>query len=134
VSAWRPDEHHLMALPPCHVAWIVTPYAGKVNLSWYQRSCDFPVGVPCNIASYALLTHILASWADMLPGQIDAMFCDSHIYLNQISGVDQQLARVPQSLPTIKVWHTDINDFNSWQVELENWNPEPNIAFGELEV
>ena len=82
VSAWRPDEHDQMCLPPCHFAWAVTPYAGRLNLSWMQRSADWPVGVPHNVASYALLTHLLSNWAGMHPGSLDAVFCDAHIYKN----------------------------------------------------
>lgn len=134
VSAWRPDEHHEMVLPPCHLMWVVTPYDGKLNLSWIQRSCDFPIGVPFNIASYALLTHLLSKWADMEPGQIDCIFCDSHIYANQLDGVNEQLQRTPRPLPELTCWFNDPNDFHSWDCELQNYDPHPNIAFGEVEV
>lgn len=134
VSAWRPDEHHRMALPPCHVMWIVTPYNGRLNLSWFQRSCDFPIGVPCNIASYALLTHILAAWAGMKPGKIDCIFCDSHIYTNQLEGVDEQLNREPGMLPSISVDFLNKGVFNSWTVDLQGYHPQKNISFGEVEV
>jgi thymidylate synthase len=134
VSAWRPDEHPLMVLPPCHLMWVITPYDNKLNLSWIQRSCDFPIGVPVNIASYALLTHLLAAWAGMAPGNLSCIFCDAHIYENQLEGVETQLKRVPDILPTVEVWFEDEKDFHSWQVELINWYPQPNINFGELEV
>lgn len=134
VSAWRPDEHAEMVLPPCHLMWVVTPYNGRLNLSWIQRSCDFPIGVPCNIASYALLTHILAEWAGMKPGTIDCIFCDAHIYTNQFSGVDEQLSRRPSELPRLSVKFEDENDFHTWRPLLENWRPQPNINFGEVEV
>lgn len=134
VSAWRPDEHDQMVLPPCHLMWVVTPYGGRVNLSWFQRSCDFPIGVPYNIASYALLTHILAAWAGMSVGQLDCIFCDAHIYLNQIEGVDEQLSRAPSVLPELQVWFERENDFHSWQCRLVNWLPQPNIEFGAVEV
>lgn len=134
VSAWRPDEHDQMALPPCHVMWIVTPYNGRLNLSWYQRSCDFPIGVPCNIASYALLTHILAKWAGMEPGRIDCIFCDSHIYTNQLDGVNEQLNREPGTLPTVDVRFFNEGVFNTWAVDLHGYKPLSNIQFGEVEV
>lgn len=134
VSAWRPDEHHQMVLPPCHVMWIVTPYNDRLNLSWFQRSCDFPIGVPYNIAFYGLLTHLLAAWAGMEPGQLDCIFCDAHIYMNQLDGVSQQLSRAPRSSPRLKCWFNDPDDFWSWDCSLEGWRPLPNINFGEVEV
>jgi thymidylate synthase len=134
VSAWRPDEHWQMALPPCHFAWVVTPYGGKLNVSWFQRSCDFPVGVPYNIASYGLLTLLLAAWADMEPGQIDCIFCDAHIYTNQLDGVDEQLSRIPRTLPKVTVGFDDHRDFLSWDAKLEGWNPYPDVDFGDIEV
>lgn len=133
-SAWIPDEISKMVLPPCHLLWVVTPYDNRLNLSWIQRSCDFPVGVPYNIASYALLTHILAKWAGMVPGNIDCIFCDAHIYRNQLDGVREQLARLPLHPPSVNVSFTDPDYFLSWSVELVNWNPMDNISFGELEV
>lgn len=133
-SAWIPDEISKMVLPPCHLMWVVTSYNNVLNLSWIQRSCDFPIGVPYNIASYALLCCLLAKWAKMEPGTIDCIFCDAHIYDNQITGVREQLSRTPQSLPMVDVSFNDENDFSSWAVELMGWLPQPNINFGELEV
>jgi thymidylate synthase len=133
VSAWRPDEHHKMVLPPCHLMWVVTPYDDVLNLSWIQRSCDFPIGVPYNIASYALLTHLLATWADMTPGNISCIFCDAHIYMNQLAGVKEQLKRVPKKLPSMRII-MDYDDFNNWSCVLSNWKPSSNIDFGEVEV
>lgn len=133
-SAWRPDEHKDMVLPPCHLLFVITPYAGRVNLAWIQRSCDFPIGVPYNIASYALLTHLLAAWAGMEPGQIDCIFCDAHIYVNQLTGVCEQLDRMPTALPTVTVDIPDHNNFLSWTAQSHDWHPQPNINFGELEV
>jgi len=134
VSAWRPDEHHNMVLPPCHVMWIVTPYDNKLNLSWIQRSADFPIGVPYNIASYALLTHLLAEWAGMDPGNLSCIFCDAHIYTNQLPGVYEQLARAPRKLPELSVSFAEKDNFYSWDCELTGWSPQPNIDFGELVV
>ena len=134
VSAWNPPEHADMALPPCHLMWVVTPYDGKVNLSWIQRSADFPIGVPYNIASYALLTHLLAEWSGLVAGSITATFCDAHIYDNQIKGVELQLSRAPKKLPKIEVWFEDLNNFNSWQCKLSDYNYYPNINFGKVEV
>lgn len=134
VSAWRPDEHDQMVLPPCHLMWIVTPYDGRLNLSWIQRSCDFPIGVPYNIASYALLTHLLAEWSGLVPGQLDCIFCDAHIYENQMVGVDEQLSREVHVPAVLQCEFTDSGDFHSWLCRLDNWNPQPNISFGKVEV
>ena len=146
VSAWRPDEHHLMALHPCHYEWCVTPYDGKLNLSWKQRSCDFPKGVPANIASYALLAHILAAWAGLEPGKIDCIFCDSHIYQNQLDGVAEWLDRTPGSLPRVEIeFRQPVPDVKlggqfmdtlySWDVKLIGYEPQtPQINFGDTEV
>lgn len=134
VSAWRPDEHDQMVLPPCHVLWVVTPYDGRLNLCWIQRSCDFPIGVPYNIASYALLTCLLAAWGGMLPGKIDAIFCDAHIYENQLPGVYEQLKREPSEMPSVAVRFSDPEDFWSWEAELSGYYPQPNLDLGEVEV
>lgn len=134
VSAWMPDQMKDMVLPPCHLIWCVTPYDNELSLAWMQRSCDFPIGVPYNIASYALLTHILAKWAGMEVGSLDCIFCDSHIYLNQLQGVDEQLGREPVALPEMYVEFKDKDDFHSWTATLYGWKPEPNISFGQVEV
>jgi len=134
VSAWRPDEHQDMVLPPCHVMWAVTMYHNRLSLAWMQRSCDFPIGVPYNIASYALLTHVLAAWAEMEVGTIDCIFCDAHVYDNQKEGVVEQLLRVPTSLPEIHVGFRDPGNFFSWDVELCDYDPQPAINFGKVEV
>jgi thymidylate synthase len=134
VSAWRPDEHKYMVLPPCHLMFDVVVYNNTVSLSWFQRSCDFPIGVPCNIASYALLTHLFAKWAGMQAGNLSCIFCDAHVYLNQLPGVREQLRREPGELSEVKVRFKDKEDFLSWECELGNYNPQANIKFGDLEV
>lgn len=138
VSAWRPDEHYKMSLPPCHILWVATTYDDELNLSWHQRSADFPIGVPYNIASYALLTHLLAKWAGLKPGWLSAVFCDAHIYENQLTGVKQQLRRLPVSPPPqveVELPGTrNFSDFHEWKVELKNYTPHPKIDFGEVEV
>jgi len=129
VSAWRPDEHKYMVLPPCHILFCVTVYNSHVNLAWIQRSCDFPVGVPYNIASYALLCHLFAKWAGLKPGKISALFCDAHIYHNQIEQVDVQLRRVCRKLPEVSVGFVDDNNFNSWTASLFDYIPYPPLDF-----
>lgn len=134
VSAWNPQENDKMVLPPCHLMWVVTSYSNKLSLAWIQRSCDFPIGVPYNIASYALLTHILAKWGNMEVGNLSCIFCDAHIYDNQREGVTKQLSRIPTLLPTIKINFTNDDNFWSWYCELDNYNPQGNIDFGKVEV
>lgn len=128
VSAWRPDEHHQMCLPPCHLMWVVTPYGGKLNLSWIQRSCDWPVGVPHNIASYALLSHLLARWARLEPGTIDCIFCDAHVYKNQIDFARSQCIRSPKTLPTLCL-RSSPTDFHDWEADVQGYVYHPAIKY-----
>lgn len=134
VSAWRPDEHRNMALPPCHVTWGVSVYGGALSLTWFQRSADFPLGVPCNIASYALLAELLAAWGGFKARGLCGVFLDAHVYERQIDGVETLLGRNPGRLPTVdvKFWRPD--DFFSWDVFLHDYRPQPPISFGEPEV
>ncbi len=134
VSAWIPSLIPQMVLPPCHITWCVTVYDGRLNLTWLQRSADFPIGVPYNIASYGLLTHLLAKWAGLEPGQIDCIFCDAHIYENQLAGVEEQLKRTPGELPEVNVWFEDERNFWSWNCELVDYFPQGKISMGEVEV
>lgn len=134
VSAWRPDEHQRMVLPPCHLMWVVTTYENQLSLSWLQRSCDFPIGVPYNIASYGLLAELLAAWGGFQATNLSAIFCDAHIYQNQLDGVVEQLARHPTELPKVKVSFDDPSNFHSWQVELVDYRPQSAISFGEVVV
>lgn len=128
VSAWRPDEHDDMVLPPCHLLWCVTIYDGRLNLSWIQRSADWPVGVPHNICSYALLAHLLAKWAGLKPGSLDAIFCDAHVYKNQIEQAEMQLVRQPRDLPQLHV-RASATDFHDWEATVLNYNPHPPIKY-----
>jgi thymidylate synthase len=134
VSAWRPDEHDQMVLPPCHVMWNVVVYGSKLHLSWIQRSCDMPIGVPYNIASYALLQLLLCEWANLQPGTLTGLLCDAHIYANQLDGVSKQIGRRPLALPDVDVHFKDRDDFRSWDCDLINYNHHPHISFGEVEV
>lgn len=135
VSAWNPLELHRMALVPCHVLFRVGVRNGKINLSWYQRSCDFPVGVPFNIASYALLLHLLAKETGYEEGQLCGFFDDAHIYENQIGGVVKQLDRDPKQLPRIETESYDdgrgFSVFNWEYVDTTvfNYDPYPFIKF-----
>lgn len=128
VSAWRPDEHSQMALRPCHLMWVVTPYSNKINLAWIQRSCDFPVGVPHNIASYALLTHLLAGWAELEVGTLDCIFCDAHIYKNQLGLVGEQLKRRPLPLCSLSV-NQSLTDFHDWSASVVGYESHKAIKY-----
>jgi thymidylate synthase len=92
-SAWNPLQLSEMALPPCHWGFMVQHIEGTLNLTWVQRSADAPLGVPFNLASYALLLHLLCCNSVFKPGVVTGLFNDFHIYENQIDGVKEQLSR-----------------------------------------
>jgi thymidylate synthase len=100
-SAWNPQQHESMALPPCHVLWNVTHINGTLNLHWHQRSCDMFIGVPFNIASYAMLLQLLCREARMTPGQLSGTLCDCHVYENHLDQVNEQISRKPRDLPRV---------------------------------
>jgi thymidylate synthase len=101
VSAWNVGELEKMALAPCHAFFQFYVADGRLSCQVYQRSCDIFLGVPFNIASYALLTHILAQQADLAVGDLVWTGGDCHLYLNHLAQADMQLARTPQPLPTL---------------------------------
>jgi thymidylate synthase len=103
VTAWNPAELNRMALPPCHTLFQFSVTAGKLSCQLYQRSADLFLGVPFNIASYALLTHLLAHVTDLEPGEFIHTFGDAHIYTNHLEQVDAQLQRAPLPLPRIEI-------------------------------
>jgi len=128
-SAWNPLQINEMALPPCHLMFVVTHLDGVLNLHWTQRSCDLMLGVPFNIASYALLLELLCKEANMTPGNLSGMLCDCHIYENHIDGAKEQLTREPKPLPTLEL----INWQNIWRwthkdMEIHNYNHAPKIS------
>jgi thymidylate synthase len=130
VSAWNPGELDQMALPPCHMMFQCFVRGGKLlDLTMYQRSCDMFLGVPFNIASYALLTHMLAQVSDLKPGRLKLILGDVHIYDNHREQVAEQLRREPRPLPTLvlnpQVRHLD--DFKMDDFALEGYNPHPAI-------
>lgn len=102
VSAWNPAEIEQMALPPCHMFFQFFVANGKLSLSMYQRSCDMFLGVPFNIASYALMLHIVAQMTDLEPDELVLTLGDAHIYHEHFDAVKEQLKRVPGKLP--KLW------------------------------
>ena len=129
VSAWNPADIPDMALAPCHCLFQFYVADGKLSCQLYQRSADVFLGVPFNIASYALLTLMLAQVCDLEPGDFVWTGGDTHLYVNHLEQVDLQLSRVPRSLPTMKLDPAvrDIFSFKYEDFELLNYEPWPGI-------
>ena len=129
VSAWNPGDVPDMALPPCHTLWQVRILAGKLHLQLYQRSADMFLGVPFNIASYALLQVMLAHVTGYEPGDFVHSIGDAHIYSNHLDQVRTQLARSPKPLPQIRLRRDveSIFDFRYEDFEVLNYDPDPAI-------
>ena len=131
VCAWNPGELHLMALPPCHAffQFYVNESKGTLSCQLYQRSADLFLGVPFNIASYALLTMMVAQVCDLQPGDFVHTFGDLHIYLNHIDQVEFQLSRDPRPLPIMKLnpERKHIRDFVYEDFQLSGYDPHPSI-------
>ncbi len=135
VSAWNVGEIDQMALPPCHAFFQFYVANGKLSCQLYQRSADTFLGVPFNIASYALLTMMIAQVCDLEPGEFVHTLGDAHIYMNHLEQVKLQLTREPKKLPTMKINPNvkDIFDFVFEDFELENYEAHPHIK-GEVSV
>src|SRR5574338_86331 len=103
VTAWNPAEVDKMALPPCHCLFQFYVAEGKLSCQLYQRSADMFLGVPFNIASYGLLTMMMAQVTGLAPGEFVHTFGDAHLYLNHLEQVDEQLSREPRPLPTMRL-------------------------------
>ena len=129
MSAWNPGDVPDMALPPCHTLWQVRILAGKLHLQLYQRSADMFLGVPFNIASYALLQVMLAHVTGYEPGDFVHSIGDAHIYSNHLDQVRTQLARSPKPLPQIRLRRDveSIFDFRYEDFEVLNYDPDPAI-------
>lgn len=132
VSAWNPIKIPEMALPPCHYAFQVTVINGKLNLLWNQRSVDTMLGLPFNIASYALLLHLLARESGLKEGKLVGFLADTHIYVNHLDGAKEQLTRDPSTypLPQIETQNfTSIFDWKAEDTQLLNYQSFPKIEF-----
>jgi len=129
VSAWNVADVDTMALPPCHTLFQFYVAEGKLSCQLYQRSADCFLGVPFNIASYALLTMMIAQVCGLEAGDFIHTFGDTHIYSNHMEQVKLQLSRTPKALPTVKINPeiTSIFDFKYEDFELINYNPHPHI-------
>lgn len=139
VTAWNPGEIDDMALPPCHMIFQFFVTNGKLSLHMFQRSCDMFLGVPFNIASYALLLHLIAQMTDLVPDELILTLGDAHIYHNHFDAVKEQLSREPYALP--KIWinpkiknlaDIDVSKLNTPDdvlalVKLENYQHHPAI-------
>ena len=128
VSAWNPADVDDMALPPCHCLFQFFVADGKLSCQLYQRSADVFLGVPFNIASYALLTLMLAQVLGLEPGDFVHTFGDAHLYLNHLEQAETQLARLPLPLPTMTLAdRDDLFGFSTEDFALEGYAPHPHI-------
>ena len=130
VSAWNPKDISRMALPPCHYSFQLTVINGKLNLLWNQRSVDVALGLPFNIASYGCLLHLMAKEAGLNEGRLIGFLGDTHIYLNHIDAIKEQLTREIRPLPKIKTEpFTTIFEWKYTDSVIEEYNPHPVIKF-----
>ena len=129
VSAWNPAEVDKMALPPCHCLFQFYVADGRLSCQLYQRSADTFLGVPFNIASYALLTMMVAQVTNLKPGEFIHTFGDAHLYANHIEQAHLQLSRAPRALPVMKLNPavTSLFDFRYEDFRLEGYDPHPHI-------
>ena len=130
VTSWNPSDLKKMALPPCHYSFQVTVSGGKLNLMWNQRSVDVALGLPFNVASYGLLLHLIAREANLKEGRLVGFLGDTHIYVNHIEGLKEQLKRKAFDLPAIKTENfTSIFEWKYTDTKVENYQHHPSIKF-----
>ncbi|KOS22967.1 Thymidylate synthase [Escovopsis weberi] len=152
LSAWNPKDLSIMALPPCHMfAQFYVSYPrhkpdqggtectngnaqkprGHLHCQLYQRSCDMGLGVPFNIASYALLTHMLAHVCDLVPGSLTHVMGDAHVYKDHVDALREQLDREPREFPELEITREKNGSIDGWKVEdfvVKGYNPNKAIA------
>jgi thymidylate synthase len=129
VSAWNPGELDQMALAPCHCLFQFHVSEGRLSCQLYQRSADIFLGVPFNIASYALLTHMIAQATDLQPGDFVHSLGDAHLYSNHLEQARLQLTREPRALPSLRL-NPDVRDlfaFSYEDIAIEHYDPHPAI-------
>jgi thymidylate synthase len=129
VTAWNPADVDQMALPPCHCLFQFYVAQGRLSCQLYQRSADIFLGVPFNIASYALLTVMVAQVTGLKAGEFIHTLGDAHLYLNHIEQARQQLARDPRPLPSLHI-NPDVRDLAAFRFEdfaLKGYDPHPHI-------
>lgn len=129
VTAWNPEDIPSMALPPCHTMFQFYVYDGKLSCQLYQRSADVFLGVPFNIASYALLTHLIAHETGLGVGEFVHTLGDAHLYQNHIDQMKEQLSRDVRPAPTLILNEDKVSvfDFEMEDIQLENYHPHPTI-------
>lgn len=130
VSAWNPADVDRMALPPCHALFQLYVAGGRLSCQLYQRSADVFLGVPFNIASYALLTYMLAQVCDFAPGEFIWTGGDCHLYHNHLAQAREQLSRTPKALPILRL-NPEVRDLFAFRFEdiaFEGYDPHPHIA------
>jgi len=131
VSAWNPEDADKVALPPCHTMFQFYVHTnGRLDCHMYQRSADTFLGVPYNIASYALLTHMMAQVCGLSPGAFVHSFGDVHLYRNHFEQVELQLSRTPKELPflVLNPKISRLEDFNLGDITVLDYHPDPSIA------
>lgn len=129
LTAWNPSDLKLMALPPCHMFCQFYVANGELSCLMYQRSCDLGLGVPFNIASYGLFTHMMAHVCGLKAAEFIHVLGDTHVYLNHIAALKEQLTRTPRPFPKLKI-NPDVKDIDSFKaddLELVGYNPHPPI-------
>ena len=129
VSAWNVGELERMALPPCHCLFQFHVADGRLSCQLYQRSADIFLGVPFNIASYALLTHLVAHVCGLEPGAFVHTFGDAHLYLNHLDQADRQLSRIPGKLPQLRLnpERRDLFAFTAGDIAIEGYRAQDHI-------
>ena len=129
VSAWNPEDVPTMALPPCHTMFQFYVHEGRLSCQLYQRSADVFLGVPFNIASYALLTHLIAHETGLQVGEFIHTLGDAHLYSNHMEQMKEQLSRTIRSAPTLHLnpEKQSIFDFEMGDITIEGYDPHPTI-------
>uniref|UniRef100_A0A7N2KSI1 thymidylate synthase n=3 Tax=Quercus lobata TaxID=97700 RepID=A0A7N2KSI1_QUELO len=129
LSAWNPSDLNLMALPPCHMFAQFYVANGELSCQMYQRSADIGLGVPFNVASYALLTYMIAQVCGLTPGEFIHIIGDAHVYKTHIMPLKEQLQKLPKPFPILKInpERKDIDSFVAADFELIGYNPHQKL-------